>query len=92
VNTRDIRTSTAILVCDVCGRTLLRGERAHAYLDGAVRRNVCELCTTRAINEGWVLEGTERPYDARPSERRRSLFGRLKGRRERPPAPARESR
>jgi hypothetical protein len=77
-------------VCDVCGRTLLRGERAHAYLDGAARRSVCELCTSRALNEGWVLEGTERPYEGgRSSERRRSLFGRLKARRD---APARESR
>jgi hypothetical protein len=86
VATRDIRTSTPVTVCDVCGRTLLRGERAHAYLDGAARRSVCELCTTRAVHEGWVREGTEVPYDSGrgASDRRRSLFGRLRGRRERP--------
>ncbi|HZU40308.1 MAG TPA: hypothetical protein VE992_04615 [Solirubrobacteraceae bacterium] len=80
--TRDIRTSTPITVCDVCGRTLLRGERAHAYLDGGTRRSVCELCTSRAVHEGWVLEGTELPYDPSrgAADRRRSLLGRLRGR------------
>jgi len=88
VATRDIRTSTPITVCDVCGRTLLRGERAHAYLDGGARRSVCELCTTRAVHEGWIREGAEVPYDSGrgSSDRRGSLFGRLRGRRERPAA------
>ena len=36
---------TAHAICDVCGRTLLRGERAEVYIDGGVRRSVCELCT-----------------------------------------------
>lgn len=91
VTTRDIRTSTPITVCDVCGRTLLRGERAHAYLDGGARRSVCELCTTRAVHEGWVREGTEIPYESRGvSDRRRSLLGRLRSRRDRVPAPVPE--
>jgi hypothetical protein len=74
-------------MCDVCGRTLLRGERAHAYLDGATRRSVCELCTARAMQEGWVREGTERPLEngRGANDRRRSLLGRLR-RRERRPA------
>jgi hypothetical protein len=88
MTTRDIRTSTAITTCDVCGRTLLRGERAQVYLDGAVRHSVCELCVPRALSEGWVREGTVPPYEGRDdSDRRRSLFGRLRRRRERPPAP-----
>jgi hypothetical protein len=84
VTTRDIRTSTAITTCDVCGRTLLRGERAHVYLDGPVRHSVCELCVPRALSEGWVREGTVPPLEGREggADRRRSLFGRFRARRE----------
>jgi hypothetical protein len=71
----------------VCGRTLLRGEQAHIYLDSGSRRSVCELCTSRAVQEGWLLEGTVPPRDGRDggSDRRRSLFARLRRRRERRP-------
>ena len=84
MTTRDIRPSTAITVCDVCGRTLLRGERAEAYIHGGARRWVCELCKSRALHEGWVREGTDPSYDGASAgpERRRSLLGRLRGRRE----------
>jgi hypothetical protein len=84
VNTRAIRTSAAQSACDVCGRTLLRGERAEIYLSGGTRRSVCELCTSRALHGGWVREGEVPAYDessARP-DRRRSLFGRRRPRRE----------
>jgi hypothetical protein len=84
VSTRAIRTSTTQAACDVCGRTLLRGERAEIYLGGGVRRSVCELCTSRALHGGWVREGEVPEYDessARP-DRRRSLFGRRRNRRE----------
>lgn len=75
-------------MCDVCGRTLLRGERAHAYIDGGARRSVCELCTSRAVNEGWIREGSEPAYDTgRVTDRRRSLFGRLRSRRDTRPEP-----
>jgi hypothetical protein len=86
VATRDIRPSTAITVCDVCGRTLLRGERAEAYVHGGARRWVCELCKSRALHEGWVREGTLPAYNAgNPgSERRRSLLSRLRARRDAP--------
>jgi hypothetical protein len=84
VSTRAIRTSTAQAACDVCGRTLLRGEHAEIYLSGGVRRSVCELCTSRALHGGWVREGEVPEYDessARP-DRRRSLFGRRRAKRE----------
>lgn len=82
--TRDIRPSTAITVCDVCGRTLLRGEHAEVYLDGGARRSVCELCKSRALHEGWIREGTVPTYDAgeAASHRRGSLLSRLRRRRE----------
>jgi hypothetical protein len=87
VATKDIRPSTAITVCDVCGRTLLRGERAEVYLDGGVRRSVCDLCKPRALHEGWLREGTVPTYDAgeATSSRRGGLFSRLRRRREYPP-------
>jgi hypothetical protein len=84
VSTRAIRTSTTQAACDVCGRTLLRGERAEIYLSGGVRRSVCELCTSRALHGGWVREGEVPEYDessARP-DRRRSLFGRRRNKRD----------
>jgi hypothetical protein len=63
---------------------LLRGERAEIYLSGGSRRSVCELCTSRALHGGWVREGEVPAYDESSSrpDRRRSLFGRLRGRRD----------
>jgi len=70
--------------CDICGRTLLRGERAHPYLEGSQPRTVCELCTGRAHQEGWLREGTVPRYEGGGSsaDRRRFLLGRLRARRE----------
>ncbi|MGO9820271.1 MAG: hypothetical protein ACLPTJ_06435 [Solirubrobacteraceae bacterium] len=80
-----ISTSVAHSACDVCGRTLLRGERAEIYVGGGDRHSVCELCTSRAIHTGWVREGTIPDYDAGARvDRRRSLFSRLRPRREVP--------
>jgi hypothetical protein len=86
VSTKAIRTSPpgVDLSCDVCGRTLLRGERPHHYVDRGTQRTVCELCTARAEQEGWIREGTVPAYAdaASQRDRRRSLFGRLRRRRE----------
>ena len=84
MSTRAIRTSTQQTACDVCGRTLLRGEHAEVYLSGATRRSVCELCTSRALHGGWVREGTVPAYEASNGriDRRRSLLGRLRSRRD----------
>jgi hypothetical protein len=60
------------------------------YLNGGVRREVCELCTSRALHEGWIREGTVPPGDGREGrpDRRRSLLSRLLARRD---APARSA-
>jgi hypothetical protein len=86
VSTKAIRTSSTGVeeACEVCGRTLLRGERAHPYIDRGTRRTVCELCTSRAEQEGWLREGAVPAFDD-PSgqrDRRRSLLGRLRRRRQ----------
>jgi hypothetical protein len=81
VTRKAITTSHAVVSCDVCGRTLLRGENADVFLHGGQRRMVCELCTPRAAHEGWIREGMD---DARVRDRgdrrSRSLLGRLRTR------------
>jgi hypothetical protein len=89
VSTKDIRTSVHHTTCDVCGRTLLRGESPEPYVAGGERRWVCDLCTTRALQEGWVREGTAPTYDQaeHARERKRPLLGFLRGRRPPPETP-----
>jgi len=83
--TRDIRTNQQDISCDVCGRTLLRGERAEPFLAGGARRQVCELCTARAQHEGWIRESGADELTLRSSrhEGRTRLVDRLRARRER---------
>jgi len=80
MTTKDIRTAHDAVSCDVCGRTLLRGETSETYLAGGSRRQVCDLCTARAIHEGWVREDAALERGTRPAsgERRRSLLSRLR--------------
>jgi hypothetical protein len=88
MSTKDIRTTYTDAICDICGRTLLRGERAEMFVHGSTRHAVCELCKTRALHEGWVREGaaTARTEDDSVAERRRvgGLRLRLRRRGERP--------
>ncbi|MDP2711233.1 MAG: hypothetical protein Q8O56_08435 [Solirubrobacteraceae bacterium] len=87
---KSITTSRAAIACDVCGRTLLRGEQADAFIANGSRRMVCELCTARAANEGWIREGADNTLAVRRNGPRggpRSLFGRLKPARRPEPEP-----
>ena len=81
---KSITTSHAAVACDVCGRTLLRGENADVFLSGGSRRMVCELCTARATHEGWIREGLDLSAGTRRAgdRRGRSLFSRLRQRRD----------
>src|SRR3954466_2543103 len=84
--TRDIRTNQLDIACDVCGRTLLRGEHPELYLAGGERRRVCDLCVPRAQHEGWIRESGADDVEFRhPRHEGRSFIDRLRsGRRERP--------
>jgi hypothetical protein len=82
--TRAIVTSHPVVACDVCGRSLLRGESPDVFLAGGQRRTVCELCIPRAAAEGWLREADSHDSSARPARGRRagSLLGRLRQLRE----------
>jgi hypothetical protein len=84
MNRKAITTSHAAVSCEVCGRTLLRGEQAEPFIAGGTRRLVCNLCTARAANEGWIREGLADTLSVRRHgrERRGSLLRRLRGSRE----------
>jgi hypothetical protein len=86
---KSISTTREAVACDVCGRTLLRGEHADPFIAGGARRMVCELCIARAANEGWIREGADNALGVRRNGPRggRSLLGRLRpARAARPPA------
>jgi hypothetical protein len=90
MSTRAINTSQQDTICDVCGRTLLRGEKLDYFVGGGHRYSVCELCKGRALHEGWVREGALPDFQERgPVAVRPRLFRRLRGRgeRTRPTAP-----
>src|SRR5256885_15599988 len=79
---KDVRTVHDAVACDVCGRTLRRGEHSEASLAGASRRQVCELCTARATHQGWIRESAslEMSGGGRDRPERRPLRGRLRAR------------
>jgi len=80
---KELRAWHEEIVCDVCERTMLKGERAEPYLaPGGQRMLVCELCTDRAYAVGWIRESAhdELPAALRRHEPRRSILSRLRRR------------
>lgn len=80
---KELRPVHDAVSCDVCGRTILKGERAEWYLaPGGHRRQVCDLCAGRAQHHGWIRESGAGDLPARMprNEPRRGVFGRLRKR------------
>jgi hypothetical protein len=88
---KELRPVHDNVACDVCGRTMLKGERTETFLaPGGKRHSVCELCFVRAERYGWIRESVagDVPTRVPRPEPRRPLFGRL--RRKRQPEPVAE--
>jgi hypothetical protein len=88
---KELSPSLEMVACDVCGRTILKGEHTEPYLvpDGS-RRLVCDLCVRRAEGAGWLRESLhgDVPTAVPRAEPRRSLLTRLRRRlEERPLSP-----
>ena len=84
---KELRPFHDHVTCDVCGRTILKGERTESYLaPGGERHGVCELCFVRAEHAGWIREAgrDELPTRGPRPQERRPLLGRLRRRSEQP--------
>jgi hypothetical protein len=54
---KQVRPTHDYVACDVCGRTMLKGEQPDPYLaPSRERKMVCTLCAPRAQQEGWIRE------------------------------------
>jgi hypothetical protein len=84
---KELRPVHEEIACEVCGRTILKGERTEPFIaPSGERHTVCQLCTDRAQQAGWIRESAHLDAPAtRRSEPRRPLFGRFRRRREREP-------
>ncbi len=80
-----ITSTTAGRTCAICERSLLLGERAIRFAPNGVDFvDVCHLCQERALEYGWLKEGsptTPTVPEARRRKRRLSLSSILDGRR-----------
>lgn len=78
---KELRPIHDEICCDICERTILKGERVETYLaPGGQRVSVCELCEPRAKRASWVREVDASEVPARRSgsdEGRGTLLGRL---------------
>ena len=53
---KELRPIHDLISCDLCDRTILKGERIDTFVVGGERRRVCELCTFRAVRARWPRE------------------------------------
>jgi hypothetical protein len=77
---KELRPVHENVACEVCGRTMLKGERTESFLaPGGRRHEVCDLCFARAEHLGWIRESASGELPTRVSrpEPRRPLLGRL---------------
>ena len=91
---KELRPVHDVVTCDVCGRTILKGERTEAYLaPGGHRHQVCDLCCGARAS---TPAGSASPPPATcrqrmpRSEPRGGLLGRMRRRRPEPEAPGRD--
>src|SRR5258706_10757090 len=72
-----VTTVSTVHACAVCERTLLLGERAVRFSpgDGEELVDVCSLCQERALDAGWVKEGSPTTPTINGSRRRRRGLG-----------------
>ena len=85
---KELRPFHDVVSCDICGRTILKGERAEDFLaPGGERKRVCDLCSVRAQAESWIRESGhgDLPAGRRRPERRESFLGMFRRRREQEP-------
>jgi hypothetical protein len=89
---KELRPVHDVVNCDVCGRTILKGEQVEWYVaPGGHRHQVCDLCAVRARHHGWIRESAAGDMPARPPRNESGgMFGRLRRRRQ--PEPMRPER
>jgi predicted Fe-S protein YdhL (DUF1289 family) len=89
---KELRPVHDVVACDVCGRTILKGERVEWYVaPGGNRHQVCDLCAVRARHHGWIRESAAGELPARPPRNESGgMLARL--RRRRPTEPVRAER
>ena len=85
----DTRRTHLEMNCDVCGRTLLTGERSFRYqrIGEEEPAEVCALCTDTADARGWVREGAPTLPVVLGQRRERGVMNWLRPRRKAETAP-----
>ena len=70
-----------LVACDLCERTILKGERIETFVARGDRRQVCELCTFQALRMGWPRESELEEHAPEPERMRptRPLWSRVVG-------------
>jgi hypothetical protein len=85
VNSRSVVGARPAVVCAICGRTVLVGERTFRFTpDGREFVDVCPLCKDQALAYGWVSEGGPSLPVQGAERQSRGLFGKLMGKRQQP--------